>query len=217
MKQLFVAALALISFTSVNQAQAQKGLSLSVKGAPQLSWMHNEDDNDDNSLDMKPMPSASFGVGIGYGFTKNLGVQLDGLYAIQGRKFETNNNDLYQQVHYIKVAPMFTYTSSSIGIVSFTGKIGPQVSFLTSSKLTDDDGDKVMGNMNSLYEKVTFGGVSNLGAQFQLTKKLFLTSGVRFDMDFTNAENEDHISYPSNRATTLNSSLGLELGVKFQL
>jgi hypothetical protein len=217
MKKLLVAALALISFTGINQAQAQKGLSISVKGSPQLSWMNNEDDNDNNALDMKPLFSSSFGIGIGYNFTRNFGVAVDALYSMQGRKYETNDNDFYQKVNYIKVAPVFTYTTNPIGIVSFVGKLGPQVNFLTDSKLTNDDGDKVIGDMNKMYEKVTFGGVSNLGAQFQLSKKVFLTSGVRFDMDFTNAENEDHVNYPNGREITLNSSFGLEFGVKFKL
>ena len=112
---------------------------------------------------------------------------------------------------------MFTYTIPTSGIVSIVGKVGPQLNILTDSKLTDKDGNSITKDMNDQYESVTLGGVANIGAQFQLTKSLFLTTGLRYDMDFTNAENKNFGEYPSGRNTTLNSTAGLEVGLKVKL
>jgi opacity protein-like surface antigen len=67
------------------------------------------------------------------------------------------------------------------------------------------------------YKDITFGGVANAGVEFNLSKTLALATGVRFDYDFTNAEDKNAASYPANRAKTYNSTLGLEIGLKYKL
>lgn len=217
MKKLIAAAMALISFSVINKVQAQKGLSISVKATPQLSWMLNENDKDNNALESKPLYGVSFGVGAGYNFTNHFGVQVDALYSMQGRKYETLGNEFNQRVHYIKIAPMFTYTTPSFGIVSFVGKVGPQVSFLADSKLTNNDGDKIIKDMDDRYERVTIGGVTGISAQFKVSKNIHLTVGPRIDLDFSNAEDENAIGYLTGRKTTYNSNLGVEAGLRIQL
>jgi hypothetical protein len=60
-------------------------------------------------------------------------------------------------------------------------KLVPRVSFLASSKLTDDNGHNLKSDTKDLYKKVTFGGMAAAGVQFKLDKKLYLTSMARFD------------------------------------
>jgi hypothetical protein len=91
------------------------------------------------------------------------------------------------------------------------------VSLLTTSKLTKDDGKDLVGDTNDRYEKATFGGAAEAGIQLRMDRNLFLTAGVKFDVDFTNAEDKDYTSYPSGRAETYNMTSGLEVGFKYFL
>lgn len=217
MKKIIVAALAVISIGTINEVKAQQGFTLSVKGTPTATWMNNSDDRDSKFTEFNPMFGASFGVGVGYYLNKNFGFETDVLYSIQGRSIEVAGVKSYQKVNYIKAAPMFTYTIPTKNFVSFIGKVGPQLSALTDSKITNEDGDVIQKDMNDRYADVTIGGVVNMSAQFQLNKNIFLTTGLRYDLDFTNAENEDYSGYPSVRATTTNSTAGLEIGLKYKL
>lgn len=217
MKKIVVTALALVSIFTITNAQSQKGFSLSVKGTPSATWMNNKTDKDNSVSDFNPMYGTSFGIGAGYNFNKNIGVELDALYSMQGRSIKTAGLEHKQKVNYVKLAPMFTYSIPTNSFVSLIGKVGPQLSILTDSEITDNDGNSVKKDMNEQYEDVTFGGVANIGAQFQLNKNIFLTTGLRYDMDFTNAENKNHSLYPAGRKTTTNSTAGLEVGLKFKL
>jgi opacity protein-like surface antigen len=217
MKKFLIAAVTILSLSGINNVQAQQGFSFSVKAAPQMSWLQNQNDNDNSQLDIKPLFGSSFGLGAGYNFTPNLGIGLDVLYSMQGSKYEANGAEFKQKVDYVKVPLLFTYTSNPSAMVSFFSKVGPQLSFLTNSKLTNGDGDKIIEDMNERYEKVTFGGVANAGAQFRLSQNIFLTTGLRFDYDFTNAEDKNYNLYPAGREATHNMTAGLEVGLKYKL
>ena len=217
MKKIFLAVLAIAAFAMNNQANAQKGFSVSVKATPQFSFLQNKDDRDNNSIDKKATFNASFGAGAGYNFTDKLGAGMDVLYSMQGQRYKTNGFEVNQKVNYLKVPVYFSYISNPSKTVSFTGKIGPQVSFLTGSKLTDNDGNNIKSDTKDLYKNVTFGGMAAAGAQFKLDKKLYLTTMARFDYDFTNAEDHNKSFYPAGRAKTYNMTTGLEVGLKYIL
>lgn len=136
---------------------------------------------------------------------------------MQGERYTTSNTEYNQKVNYVKVPVYFTYNSDASKPVSFVGKIGPQVSFLTSSKLTNDDGDDIKGDTKDAYKAATFGGAALAGAQFRLSPNVFLSTAVRFDTDFTNAEDEEYFSYEQGRAKTYNITTGLEVGLKYML
>ena len=112
---------------------------------------------------------------------------------------------------------MYTYNSNPAKAVSFVGKIGPQLSILTTSKLTDKDGNDLIEDTKSRYESATLGGVAIAGTQFKLSPRTFLSTAVRFDYDFTNAEDNTYTGYNSGRAVTYNSTIGLEVGLKYLL
>lgn len=215
MKKYFIYAFAGLAI--FNTATAQKGFSISVKATPQFSFLQNEDDNNNIRYDRQTTFNTNFGVGAGYNFHKNMGVGLDVLYSLQGERYEANNTEYNQKVNYVKVPVYFTYNSDASKPVSFIGKVGPQVSFLASSKLTDDDGDDIKGDTKDSYKTATLGGAALAGAQFRLAPDLFLTTAVRFDSDFTNAEDEDYFGYVQGRAKTYNITTGLEVGLKLRL
>ena len=214
---IFISLSVMIMMAMTTNVNAQKGFNLSVKATPQFSFLLNKDDNDNNLYNSKATFNTNFGIGAGYNFTKNIGVAIDGLYSMQGQKYELSGEEYNQKVNYVKVPVYFTYNTNPQKSISFSGKIGPQVSFLTTSKLTNDDGKDLVGDTNDRYEKATFGGAAEAGIQLRMDRNLFLTAGVKFDVDFTNAEDKDFTSYPSGRAETYNMTSGLEVGFKYFL
>lgn len=212
---LMTAAVAVALMGITTNAGAQKGFNLSVKGTPQFTWLQNEDDSDNSQLDRKATFKTNFGIGAGYHFTKNYGVGLDVLYSLQGQKYEVNGAELTQKLDYLKVPVYFTYNTDPSKKVSFVGKLGPQVSFLTNAKLEGVDGNEL--DNKEVYNDVTVGGMANAGVQFRLSTNLFLQTGLYFDYDFTNAEDEDYVDYNNGRASTHNMGAGVQVGLKYQL
>jgi hypothetical protein len=217
MKKMFLAALVLAVSTVNKKANAQQGFSVSVKTTPQFSFLQNKDDRDNSSIEQKATVKANFGIGAGYNFTPALGVGMDILYSLQGQRYEINGIEANRNVDYVKIPVYFTYNRNPDKPVSFIGKIGPQVSVLTNSKLTDNNGHTLKSNTNDFYKDVTFGGMAAGGAQFKLDRRLFLTTMARFDYDFTNAEDHNNTYYPVGRAKTHNMTTGMEVGLKYML
>ena len=212
---IFISLSVMMIMAMTTNVSAQKGFNVSVKATPEFNFLLNKDDNDNSLYDSKATFNTNFGIGAGYNFTDNVGVAIDGLYSLQGQKYELSGEDYNQKINYIKVPVYFTYNSNPQSPISFSGKIGPQVSFLSTSKLTNNDGKDLVSNTNGRFESTTFGGAVAAGIQIRLQRDLFLTTGVRFDVDFTNAEDEDYASYPAGRAKTYNMTSGVEVGLKY--
>src|SRR5882757_4882140 len=216
MKKILFNTVLLLSLAALNQASAQKGFSLSVKGTPQFSWLQNSTDNDNNSFSRKTTFNTNFGIGGAYNFTDHLGVGLDVLYSLQGQKYDLAGTEFRQKTDYLKLPLMFLYNTNPAKPVSFIAKAGPQLSILTSAKLDNKDGDELADNKDA-YKSVTFGGVAVAGVQFRLEQTLYLTAAARYDYDFTNAENKDFAGRTPGRADTHNMTAGLEVGLKYLL
>jgi hypothetical protein len=209
----------LIGFTVLavsNRGIAQHKVSLSVYGSPQFGLLHNNDDNDNSSFDHRVRFNTAFGVGGAYSFTENTGIGLDVLYSLQGQRFDINGKDSIQRQNYVKIPLYFLFVSSASSPISFIGKIGPQLSILTSSKrgANNSSSDK---DTKDWYKSATFGGMAGAGAQFRFNTNLFLTTLARFDYDFTNAEDDGNAHWRAGRANTYNTTFGLEIGLKFRL
>lgn len=217
MKKFFIYATMFAGLISANRVSAQQGFSVSVKGTPQFSFLQNKDDNNNNSYSRKATFNTNFGVGAGYNFDKYLGVGADVLYSLQGQKYDLNGIEYKQKINYVKVPVYFTYNSDASKIVSFIGKVGPQVSFLTDAKLTDNSSGKTLDDTKDRYKTTTFGGAAVAGVQFKVQPQLYVTTAARFDYDFTNAEDKNYVSYTPGRAKTYNSTAGLEVGLKYLL
>ncbi len=215
MKKLVIYLFAFAGLTSINKVNAQKGFSASVKATPQLSFLQNKDDNDNNSYDNKATLNANFGIGGAYNFTDKLGVGVDVLYSLQGQRYKLSGTEYNQKNEYVKVPVYFTYNSNSAKTVSFVGKIGPQVSFITSSKLDDKDGKTILSDTKARYKSATFGGAALAGAQFRLDPNMYLITAAHFDYDFTNAEDDTYAGYISGLANTYNMTAGIEVGLKY--
>ncbi len=217
MKKCFMFSLVIASAIIMNKANAQKGLSLSVKATPQLSYMYNKDDHDNNNYDSKSTFNTSFGIGAGYNFTNYAGVGVDVLYSLQGQKYDLSGIEYNQKVDYVKIPVYFSFNTDASKLVSFIGKVGPQVSFLTNAKLTDKDNGKVLDDTKDRFKTATFGGMVAAGAQFKLANSMYITALAHFDGDFTNAEDNTYAGYTIGRAKTYNLTPGVEVGFKYML
>lgn len=217
MKKFFIYTAMFMGLVTANRVNAQQGFSVSVKGTPQFSFLQNKDDNNNNSYSRKATFNTNFGLGAGYNFTKYLGVGVDVLYSLQGQKYDLSNVEYKQKINYVKVPVYFTYNSDASKIVSFIGKVGPQVSFLTDAKLTDNNSGKTVDDTKDRYKTTTFGGAALAGVQFKVQPELYVTTAARFDYDFTNAEDKNYYSYAQGRAKTYNSTVGLEVGLKYMI
>jgi hypothetical protein len=217
MKKFLLAASVIAVFTVNKKANAQQGFSVTAKAAPQFTFLQNKDDHDNGNIQHKATVDANFGIGAGYNFTPALGVGMDLLYSMQGQRYKVNGTETNQKVFYVKIPIYFTYNHNPDKPVSFIGKIGPQLSFLTNSRITDGNGHTLNPDTKDHYKDVTFGGMASAGAQFKLDRKLFLTTMGRFDYDFTNAEDDNYSYHPTGRAKTHNMTTGLEVGLKFML
>lgn len=228
---LFGAIVATTIIMSTERAIAQKGLLIGTEGTPQMSWIMNQDDQDNDKFEFKNTLSASFGISGQYGFTQNLGIGLNALYSFQGQQFKLNGIERIKKVEYLKIPLMFTYNYEFNSVVKFIGKIGPQLDLLTNARLTDVDGNNIVGNHKEAYEDFDIAGVISLGAGYKIADNLFLDTSVRFDYAFTDAENKDYnkninnpgeliftngYSYPvNNRKIANNMTSGLTVGIRY--
>lgn len=216
MKKMLMSAMVVALLTGgTSTAMAQKGFSMSVKATPQFSFLQNSDDNDNSTIKKKATFNTNFGVGAGYNFTDNLGVGIDALYSLQGEKSEVLGQEINQKLEYVKVPIYFSYNTDPSKLVSFYGKVGPQLSILTNAKISGGQNEKFSDNKDK-FEKVTFGAMANAGVQFKLSQNIFLQTGLQFDYDFTNAEDKDFIGYIPGRANTNNMTAGVQVGVKYR-
>ena len=213
-KIIFYTSVLFIGFSSL-QVSAQKGWNVSINANPQFSWMLNKDDTQSEDFDRRSTINTAFGVGVGYNFSQRAGLELGVLYSLQGQKYKLEDERLNQKMNYIKLPLTFNYVFNPRSKVALVGKVGPQLSILAASKVKDADGKTVLEDSKDYFKDVTFGGAAGLSTQFTLGKQWFLTTGLRYDFDFTNAEDEKHPDFTQGRKKTHNMTAGFEIGLKY--
>lgn len=223
-----VAIIATGVIASVTNASAQKGTQLGVEGTPHISWLFNQDDKDNNQFKSINTFGASFGVSGQYNFTESIGIGLNALYSFQGQRYELGGVERIKKLEYIKVPVLFVFSSDINSDFLFIGKIGPQVGFLVNAKLTDKDGDNIVGNQKSAYENLNIEGLVYAGIGYRLTDNLCLDASLKFEYGITDAENKEYtknINNPlsatfdgsgiNNREITRTSTAGIAIGLRY--
>lgn len=191
------------------------GFYVGVRGIPQLSWMINKDDADNSNYETQAKFGVGFGVGAGYNFTENMGVALDALYSIQGKRYKLGNTEYNQRLDYIKIPLMFTFVSNPAPVM-FTAKIGPQLSILTLGEIDPVIVNGLVTSDNKAhFENLVFGGAASAGARFAITGNLWIDATLHFDATFTDVENKGHALFPAGRANTYNMTPGIEIGANY--
>lgn len=214
MKKAIIAFATLLATTTATYAQ--QGFSLSVKAAPQMSWMMNADDKDNGLYETKAQVGFAAGIGGAYNFTDKLGVGVDAMYSYEGRKFVLLGREFDQRISYLKVPVYFAYSFNTGHTFSYTAKLGPQASFLLNSKLKDQDGRELGADNDKQFSDFNLGAMAGFDVNAQVAKSMQVSLGVRADGTFTNAENEDAPDYNTERAATHNFTPGVYVGFKYQ-
>jgi opacity protein-like surface antigen len=214
MKKITFYFLTIAGMVLSSQLSAQQGWHVTVKAIPHASWIPNKSDKDNSDFESKTLFGAAFGVGAGYNFTSRTGVDLEVLYSKQGNKYRQGGAEFVHRTSYVKVPVTFNYLFNPGGKVGFVGKIGPQLSIGTEANLKRE-GKSIDDDTKECISDVAFGAVAGLGGQVALNSHWMIQAGVRYDYDFTNAENEDHPHHPKSRKKSHNSTLGVEVGLRY--
>ncbi|MBW4361335.1 porin family protein [Flavobacterium taihuense] len=205
MKKIILAAVAVLVFGFTNAQKAQFGIKGGLNVANQIY-----------SEDGAPSPSSIIGFHIG-GFVEvkmsdKFSIQPEVLYSTQGSKFDMNvdyngtnyNTEDVFKLSYINIPIMFKYYAAE----RFSLEAGPQIGFLTSSKLDVTVlGQSVSQNAKDLFESVDFG--LNIGAGFDFTKNF--SAGVRYNFGLANVAKTEG----GDDSTVKNGVFSVSLGYKF--
>lgn len=213
---IYIMTLFIAMTETASLASAQEGLNLSLKATPKLSFLENSDDNNSNAVQKKAVVNANFGLGLGYNITGNFGLGLEALYSFQGRKIKIAGIRSDQELEYFKIPFYLSFNTDASKSVSFFGKFGPQISFLTDARESTGSDGHFRENKEE-FENSTVGAMICTGAQCRLSRNLFLQTGLYFDFDITNAEDVYSSGFYSGRANTYNMNAGIQLGLKYSL
>ena len=187
MKKIILTALvAVITMVSVNAQTsfgAKAGLNIAnfsgdVKGNKSLVGFH-------------------IGVFAEIGVAESFTFQPELLFSTQGAKYKEEGISAEFELNYINLPLMFKYAVAD----GFYLEAGPQVGFLVSAKVLDQD-------VKDEMESVDFG--ANFGFSYDFTEKLF--AGARYNLGLSNVlkTNED---FGNDKVS--NAVLSLSLGYKF--
>ena len=202
MKKNILAAIAVFAFGLTNAQKAQFGL----KGGLNVA-------NQNFSVNGFPSASSRIGFHIG-GFVEvkisdKFAIQPELLYSTQGSKFNMTVNDSGTDYNtenvfklaYLNIPVMFKYYA----VEKFSLEAGPQIGFLTSSKLdVSVVGKTVSQNAKDLFESVDFG--LNLGAGYDFTKKI--SAGVRYNFGLANVAKTEKGDDSNIKNGVFSASLG---------
>ena len=184
MKNLFLAAVAVMTFGFVNAQEVKFG----VKGSLSLSNFT----GDTNGFDWKSKVGFNAGGFVEIKFSEKFALQPEVLYSLQGAKIkeeETYNGDYYYyndqkfNLSYINIPVMFKYYV----IDKLNIEAGPQIGFLVSAKSkfeTIEGFDKYSGkeDVKNSFKSVDFG--LNFGAGYDFTENI--SAGVRYNLGMSN-------------------------------
>lgn len=180
MKKIILTAIAVCTFGFVNAQKAHFGL----KGGLNIA-------NQSYSGEDAPSPSSIIGFQVG-GFvdikiTDKFSFQPELLYSTQGSKFDLLldlNGMEYKtentfKIAYVNIPLMFKFYATN----KFILEAGPQIGFLTSSKIkVNVERQSVTQDLDNVFKSVDFG--LNFGAGYDFTKNV--SGGIRYNVGLSN-------------------------------
>jgi hypothetical protein len=206
MKKIILIAIAVLTFGFTYAQKAQFG----IKGGLNIA-------SQNYSGDGAPSPSSMIGFNIG-GFvdfiiTDKFSIQPELLYSTQGSKFNMFVNDGGTdfntentfKLSYINIPILFKYYASE----KFSLEAGPQIGFLTSSKLEVKVlKQTVTQDAKTMFESLDYG--LNFGAGYDIAKNI--SAGVRYNFGLANVMKTES----GDNSKIKNSVFLLSIGYKFK-
>lgn len=207
--------------------QAQEGFHISFLGAPQNTWIFNQQplDSSRTLFDYKVTWGFAGMFKLGYNFGPPMGIHTGVIYSAQGQKFTTQDSTgkvvlTNRQLSYIKI-PLLLHVNSDPGPAMFTMEVGPQVGILLDSKVSEDGTPVIFPfDQNQLYKLQDISVAWSIGAEFRLTKGIDFVLQHRGDYSLFDMENktftfQSRSVYSSARLKALNCTLGIMGGFNF--
>lgn len=203
MKKIIILALGLFATSAV---YAQSPIRLGVKAGLNLSNIIKDDGN--NDFKTKVNPGFNAGVTLDIKLTDAIAFTPELLYATKGYKAETSFGEFTQTTHFIDVPIL---ASINLGGSGLNLVVGPQVSFLTSTK---NKFDSDFGSIEDQYDedadkfkKSLVGGL--IGFRYDINDKFDIHG--RYALDFQKNNENGTNETPEFK----NQVFSIGLGVKF--
>ncbi|ATP58205.1 hypothetical protein CPT03_17895 [Pedobacter ginsengisoli] len=203
MKKLIVLAIGLFVATAAN---AQSPIRLGIKGGLNLPNIIKGDGN--NDFKTKVNPGFNAGITLDINLIKGLAFTPELLYSTKGYKAEAPFGEFTQTTHFIDIPIL---ASINVGGTGLNLVVGPQVSFLTSTKNKFENGfgsteETIIEDKSDRFKKSLVGGV--IGFRYDVTDKVDLHG--RYALDFQKNNENGSKETPEFKNQVFSVGLGLK-------
>lgn len=163
--------------------------------------------------------------------------RADAYSSVVARQLSLNGMDAHgnyvalAEINYFKIPIMFSLTTDNSELFYFSVLAGPQFNVLhgVAQEVNQEDLDYPNTSVEpiDLYNSMTLGAVLALGASWNASSNIVLSTRLRFDYGLTDAENKDvTIStegapavrfYSADRGAVHTETAGLLIGIDYKL
>jgi len=196
MKKLILS-LSLLAGVSV-AAHAQSGVRFGVKAGASLTNITGED-----SDGLANKFGFNGGVVANFAFNDMISVQPEVLYSMKGAKEDGGNGKF--NLNYIDVPVLAKISTGATGLFF---ELGPQVGFLASAKVKDDNSSY---DAKDFVKSVDFGYAAGIGFQAESGPMV----GLRYNGGFTNIGKDNINGINTTPGKAKNSAFQLYVGFMF--
>ena len=203
MKKIIILAIGLFAASAAN---AQSPIRLGVKAGLNLPNIIKDDGN--NDFKTKINPGFYAGVTLDINLIKGLAFTPEALYSTKGYKAETAFGDFTQTTSFIDIPIL---ASINVGGTGLNLVVGPQVSFLLSTKNKFDTGfgtaeEEIVEDKSDRFKKSLVGGL--IGFRYDLSDKLDFHG--RYALDFQKNNEDGSRETPEFKNQVFSVGLGLK-------
>jgi hypothetical protein len=224
MKKLLLIGLILVASAGL---YAQEGLHIGIMGAPQNTWIFNQQPLDSTRGDFDYKITWGFAgmFKLGYNFGPPFGIHTGVIYSSQGQKFTTVDSTgkvvlTNRHLSYLKI-PLLIHINSDPAPVIFELEFGPQLGLLLDSEISDDGTPLVFPfDQDQLYKLNDLSLAWSIGLEIVLTKGVSVVLQHRGDYSIFDIENKSFTFqnqgvYNAERDVAYNCTLGIMGGFNF--
>ncbi|MCD0487168.1 PorT family protein [Pedobacter sp. MC2016-14] len=204
MKKIFILAIGLFVAGAAN---AQSPIRVGIKGGVNLPNIIKDDGN--NNFNTKINPGFNVGVTLDITLIEGLSFTPEALYATKGYKSESTFGEFTQTTSFIDI-PLLA--SIKLGGSGLNLVVGPQVSFLTSTKNKFENGfgsaqQTIVENDSDRFKKSLVGGL--IGFRYDINSNVDFHG--RYALDFQKNNENGSSQTPEYK----NQVFSLGFGYKF--
>jgi hypothetical protein len=207
-KSAMIIPLLLLFFSGIAHAQKGKELTIGAGAAFTGVFILNQNFYGEPEVEYAPKLGYAASFDMGYYFTENISLQAEFQYSLQGQKYgdkQTIDGVKYEvdrdiDLRYFNIPLLFKYGFGTSD-TKFRIMAGPQIGILldaTQQYLRDGkklgttavnlDGNSFVTDANDIkdrFEKLDYSLAVDVGADFHMSKLVFISAGFRVNYGFT--------------------------------